>query len=164
MKCYTEQEQFAQDSLWKLYWTMNHVFAYIIHSYKVNKEYEKAIAFYEAYDKLLSVFDNGCSDFYATDKIFACENKANVYMKMGEKEKCLAELNRFFTLADQVRSVAQSSDFNIAIRNPIYFSNISKEILEEYMADIQPERALGKYDAFFSEDEAYSQFKKSVVK
>lgn len=163
-KCYTEQEQFAQDSLWKLYWTMNHVFACITHSYMVNKEYEKAIAFYEAYEKLLSVFDSGCSDFYATDKIFACENKADVYMKMGEKDKCLAELKQFFTLADQVRTVAQSSNFNVAIRNPIYFSNISEEILEEYMADIHPERALKKYDAFFGENEAYSQFKKSVVK
>ncbi|MBR5445717.1 MAG: helix-turn-helix transcriptional regulator [Clostridia bacterium] len=163
-RCHTEQDQFAKESLWKLYWTMNHVFACITHSYMVNKEYEKAIAFYEAYEKHLSVFDNGCSDFYATDKIFACENKANVYMKMGEKEKCLAELKRFFILADQVRSVARSSDFHIAIRNPIYFSNISEEILEEYMAEIQPEGVLGKYDAFFGEEEAYIRFKESVVK
>ena len=85
-------------------------------------------------------------------------------MKMGDKEKCLAELKRFFTLAEQVRTVAQSSDFNIAARNPMYFSNISEEIGEEYMSNIYPEKALGKYDAFFGEDEAYIQFKKSVVK
>ncbi len=27
-----------------------------------------------------------------------------------------------------------------------------------------PEKALGKYDAFFGEDEAYTQFKKSIAK
>ena len=98
-----------------------------------------------------------------TDKIIACENKAQVYMKMGNKEKCLKELKRFFALAEQVRTVAQSSDFNIAARNPMYFSNISEEIGEEYMSNIYPEKALGKYDAFFGNDEAYIQFKQSIT-
>ena len=162
-KCYAEQEQFAEDSLFKLYWTMSHVFEYMTHSYMVNEEYEKAIAFFDAHEKILSVFDGGCSDFYATYKVFACENKAKVYMKMGDKIKCLEELKRFFALAEQVKAVAQSSDFNIAVRNPIYFSNISEEIAEEYMSSIYPEKALGKYDAFLGEDEAYLEFKKTIV-
>ena len=143
---------------------MSHVFEYMTHSYTVNKDYEKAIAFFNAHEKLVSIFDGGCPDFCATYKIFACENKAKVYMKMGDKEKCLAELKRFFALAEQVRAVARSSDFNIAVRNPVYFSNISDEIAEEYMSNIYPEKALGKYDAFFGEDDAYIQFKKSVIK
>lgn len=162
-KCYAEQEQFAEDSLFKLYWAMSHIFEYMTHSYTVNKEYEKAIAFFDAHERMLSVFDSGCSDFYATYKVFACENKAKVYMKMGEKSKCLEELKRFFELAEQVRAVAKSSDFNIAVRNPMYFSNISEEIGEEYMPNIYPEKALRKYDAFFGEDEAYIEFKKSVT-
>lgn len=162
-KCYAEQEQFAEDSLFWLYWTMSHVFEGMTHSYTVNKEYEKAIAFFDAHEKMLSVFDGGCSDFCATYKIYACESKAEVYMKMGDKERCLTELKRFFVLADQVKAVAQSSDTNIAVRNPMYFSDISEEIGEEYMSRIYPERALGKYDAFFGEDEAYLQFKKSIV-
>ncbi len=163
-KCYEEQEVFAEDSLWKLYWTMSHVFEHMTHSYTVNKEYEKAIAFFNAHEKLLSVFDGGCSDFYATYKIFTCENKAQVYMKMGDKEKCLEELKRFFALAEQVKAVAKSSDFNIAVRNPIYFSKISEEIGEEYMSNIYPEKALGKYDTFFGDDEVYIKFKESVAK
>lgn len=163
-KCYTEQAQFAEDSLWNLYWTMSHVFEHMTHSYTINKDYKKAIAFFTAHEKLLSIFDSGCSDFYATAKTFACENKAKVYMKMGDKEKCLEELKHFFTLAKQVRAVAQSSDFNIAVRNPIYFSNISEEIREEYMSNIYPEKALGKYDAFFDNDEAYLRFKNSIIK
>ncbi len=163
-KCFADQEQFAEDSLWNLYWTMSHIFEYMTHTFTINGEYEKALAFFEAHEKLLSVFDKGCSDFCATYKIFACENKAKVYMKTGDKEKCLAELKRFFALAEQVRTVAQSSDFNIAVRNSMYFSNISEEIREEYMSNIYPEKALGKYDAFFGDDEAYIRFKKSVAK
>ncbi len=163
-KCFAEQEQFAEDSLFNLYWTMSHIFEYMTHSYTVNKEYEKTLAFFDAHEKLLSIFDSGCPDFYATYKVWACENKAKVYMNMGDKEKCLAELKRFFALAEQVKAVAQNSDFNIAVRNPMYFSNISEEIGEEYMSNIYPEKALGKYDAFFGEDEAYIQFKKSIAK
>lgn len=161
-KCYEEQEQFAEDSLWKLYWTMSHVFEYITHTLVQNKEYEKALAFFEAHERLLGIFDYGCSDFCATYKIFACENKAKVYMRMGDKEKCLTELKRFFALAVQVKAVAKSGDFNIAVRNPIYFSNISEEIGEEYMANIYPEKALPKYDSFFGNDDAYLQFKKEM--
>lgn len=161
-KCFTELERFAEDSLWKLYWTMSHVFENMTHSLTWNKEYEKALAFFDAHEKLLSVFDNGCPDFYAFYKIIACENKAEVYMKIGDKAKCLAQLKRFFTLAEQVKKVAGSSDFNIAVRNPIYFSNISEEICEEYMLNVYPEKALSKYDAFFGDDEAYLQFKKDV--
>lgn len=163
-KSYAEQEQFAEESLWKLYWTMSHVFEYMTHSYMVNNDDEKALAFIDAHEKLLSVFDGGCTDFYATYKIYACENKARVYMKMGNKEKCLEELKHFFALAEQVRAVAQSNDFSIAARNPMYFSSISKEIVEEYMSNIYPEKALGKYDAFFGTDEAYIRFKQSVSK
>ena len=163
-KCFVEQEQLVEESLWKLYWTMSRVFECMTHSYMTNKEYEKAITFCDAHEKLLSIFDCGCSDFYATYKIFVCENKAKAYMKMGDKEKCLAELKRFFVLAKQVKSVAQSSDFNIAVRNPMYFSNISEEIGEEYMPNIYPEKAFNKYDAFFGEDKAYIQFKESIAK
>ena len=120
------------------------------------------MAFFEAHERLLGIFDYGCSDFCATYKIFACENKAKVYMRMGDKEKCLAELKRFFALAEQVKAVAKSSDFNIAVRNHIYFSCISEEIGEEYMSNIYPEKALAKYDPFFGDDEAYLQFKKEV--
>ncbi len=161
---FKDQEQYAEDSLWKLYWTMSHVFEIMTNSYKSNGEYEKAIAFFNAHEKLLGIFDGGCPNFYATYKVIAAESKAQVYMKMGDKENCLASLKRFFELADQVKAVAESKDFNIAVRNPSYFSGISEEILEEYMPGIFPEKALGKYEAFFGEYEPYVQFKDSVIK
>lgn len=162
-RCFAEQEQFAEDSLWKLFWTMSHVFESMTHSFKNNKEYDKALAFLHAHEKLLSVFDDGCPDFYAAYKMVACENKAEVYMRLGDKEKCFAELKRFYDLAKQVQAVAQNHDFNIAVRNPTYFSGISEEIYEEYMSNVNPSKALLKYDAFFGDDEAYVQFKEGIT-
>ena len=84
-------------------------------------------------------------------------------MKIGDKENCIAELRRFFELAKQVKDVATSADLNISKRNPVYFSSIKEEILEEYMTNIYPEKALSKYDKFFGEDEEYNKFKREVL-
>ncbi len=162
-KCFSEQEEFAETSLWKLYHTMSHVFEHITRALTANKEYEKAIAFFEAHEKLLSIFDAGCPDFCATYKTVTCETKAKAYMKLGNKEKCLEELKRFMILTEQVKRVAKETDLNIAVRNPIYFSSISEEIGEEYMSSIYPEKALKKYDAFFGDDESYIQLKSSIT-
>ncbi len=162
-RSYAEQLQYAERELFQMYWTMSQVFEYVSHSLMPNGDNEKAVAFLEAHEKLLSVFDVGCPDFYATYKIFACGRKADVYMKLADKEKCLAELKRFFELAQQVRDVAKNDDFNIATRNPVYFSDIEEEILEEYMDDVYPDRALSKYDAFFGDDEEYKKFKDDVL-
>ena len=161
-KCYAEQKQFAEVSLWKLYWTMSHVFECLTYSLALNEEYEKAVNFFDAHEKFLSVFDGGCADFNATYKIIACENKARAYMKMGDKMRCLQELKRFFELAEQVKAVAESGDLNINKRNPMYFGSVTEEITEEYMTNICPQRVLPKYDQFFGEDEFYLNFKKNI--
>ncbi len=163
-KCLTEQEQYAEDSLWKMYWTMSHIFEFITHTFLYEKkDYEKALAFLDAHDKLLSVFDSGCGDFYVAYKITVCANKAHAYMKMGNRENCLSELKRFFVLAEQVKKVAESNNFNIAVRNPVYFSRIENEILEEYMPDIQPQMIFCEYDGFFGNSEEYLQFKNKMT-
>lgn len=161
-KCFEEQKQYGVFHLWQMYWTMSHVFERMCNTLVNNNEFEKAIAFFEAHEKLLSVFDKGCPDFYATYKILACDNKAKAYMKMGDKEKCLSELRRFFDLAEQVKSIAKCGDVDLAVRNPLYFSSLTERIEEEYMTSIRPENALYKYDGFFGDDEAYRQFKKEV--
>ena len=96
-----------------------------------------------------------------------CAWTSTRYACPGREHREMKESNLkliFVYVKEQVRAVARSSDFNIAVRNPVYFSNISDEIAEEYMSNIYPEKALGKYDAFFGEDDAYIQFKKSVIK
>jgi len=66
-KDYTQQEQYVEDALWRLYCTMSHVFEYMTHTYTVHKDYEKAIAFFDAHEKLLSVFDA----FFGEDEAYA---------------------------------------------------------------------------------------------
>ena len=78
---------------------MNRIFEKLTRTYVQKKEYEKALAFCEAYERLLSVFDGGCPDFYVADKIFVCEYKAQIYMKTGSKEKCFSELEKYAVLA-----------------------------------------------------------------
>jgi len=162
-KCFVEQEQYAEMSLWKMYWTMSHVFESLVGTFIVNAEYEKALAFLEAHDNLLSIFDSGCENFNATYKIIVSDSRAKTYMKMGNKEKCLEELRRFWSLSEQVKEVAKCEDLNIAARNPVYFSSLTEEIGEEYMTSINPERALYKFDSFFGDDEEYLRFKKEVM-
>ena len=160
--CFFEVERFAKDSLWKLYWTMNHVFEHLIRILTINEDYEKALAFFDAHEKLLGIFDRGCPDFNATYKIINCESKAETYMKIGDTENCLKMLRKFFDLAEQVKTVAVSTDFNIAVRNPTYFSKTSEEFVEEYITDVRPEKVFSKYDGFFGNNRAYQQFKNKV--
>ena len=141
---------------------MSHVFESLICEFVNNNKFEKALAFHDAHDKLLSIFDDGCSDFYATYKILSCDSRAKTYMKMGNREKCLEELRRFYSLAEQVKNVAKCTDLNISARNPMYFSALTEEIGEEYMTSINPERALYKFDSFFGDDEEYLRFKEEV--
>lgn len=166
-KCYAEQKAFAEEILLKMYWTMSHIFEAVTHTLsRCENEYERALAFFDAHERLLSIFDGGCADFNATYKIFACENKAQTYMKLGNKAKCLEELRCFFELAKQVKAVAQSTDFTPSARNPVYFSELGEEAAEhyaeEYMPDIYPEKAWGKYDEFFGDDGDWLRFKSEV--
>ena len=142
---------------------MNHVFIILIGTLLKDKDYQKAIRFLEAQETLLSVFDGGCPDFYTCDKILACMQKAGAYRDLKDKEHCLLELEKLVRLAGQAKTVEQSENFNIAVRNPLYFGDISGAIKEEYVSDFHPEQLLAKYDGFFGEDPAYLQFKKSVI-
>lgn len=163
-KSYAEQEAYAQGSLSSLYHTASHVFESLTSVAIGNKEYEKAINIIDAHEKMLSVFDKGCPDFYATYKIWAKNQKALAYMKIGDKETCLSSLREFIDIAKQIKEVAKSEDFNIAVRNPMYFGSISEPIYEEYMSDVFPSRILPKFEAFFGDDESFANLKKEAEK
>ena len=160
--CYAEQLQFGETALWRLWWTMSHVFDILRSTLVQKKEFEKALRFLEAQETLLSVFDGGCPDFYTCDKLFTCMSKAGVYKNLNDKANCLRELQKLARLAEQAKTVEKSEDFNIAVRNSVYFSDISGVIKEEYISDFHPEQLLAKYDGFFGDDEDYLQFKKTV--
>ena len=162
-KSYKEQLQFAEDSMWKLYWTMSRILSHVTNSLTENKEYEKAIAFFIANEKMLSIFDEGCPDFFSTYKMINCERKAKAYMKIGDKDNCLKALTDFIELSQKVKAGTQNEDFNIAVRNPTYFSDISEEIREEYLANIYSEETFNYYDEFLNDSSKYIELKKKYI-
>ena len=164
-KSYAEQEQYAQYALWKMYWTMSHVLEKMSYTYTEQGQTDKALAFIKANQALLSTFDLGCPNFYAAYKITAYSNEAKAYMKLGNKQKCLAALKQFFVVASQVNEVAKSEDFHVCARNPLYFSAIlDRDLMEEcILPGVHPEKFFPTFDAFFGEDEEYAAFKQAVL-
>ena len=47
------------------------------------KEYEQVLSWCRAHEKLLSIFDEGCEDFFVCHKLWNCEAKAQAYKKLA---------------------------------------------------------------------------------
>ena len=124
--------------------------------------YWSAALFGEAHRKLLSVFDEGCENFYACHKFFANYQLAHSYRKMGDKEKCLHTLRTLATCLSHVKTVETSENFSVSARNPSYFGCI--DVMEEYLLGFNADGMLGAFDAFFGEDETYLAVKADIMK
>lgn len=127
-------------------------------------KFEEVISFCKAHLKLLSVFDEGCGDFYVCHKFFANHLLAHAYRKIGNRELCLETLYNLLDASSKFQSVEESEDFNVSARNPMYFSNIAdSDSCEEYMSNFSYGNMLSAFDEFFGDDEAYLEFKKRVI-
>lgn len=125
--------------------------------------FQEAILFCKTHLKLLSIFDEGCADFYATHKFFATHLLAHAYRKNGNKELCLDTLYALMRYVPQIQNVEKSADFKISSRNPIFFSSINDEAKsEEYISNFKIGNMLSAFDRFFGDDDAYLQFKKEM--
>ncbi|MBQ8439872.1 MAG: helix-turn-helix transcriptional regulator [Clostridia bacterium] len=163
-KDYAEHAKFTEENLWRCYLAMDSLLELKINSLTETKEYEKVPVWCSARQKLLSVFDDGCPDFYISHKLWNCNAKAQAYKKMGEKGKCLEELRNFVDCTKYFKPDAKGEYYQLAARNPIYFSNISDPgSQEEYMTAIYFDKWLSGYDKFFGDDAEYLQFKKGLV-
>ncbi len=126
-------------------------------------KYQEAISFCKAHQKLLSVFDEGCSDFYATHKFFATHLLAHAYRKIGDRESCLKTLYDLAAIISQMKSVEKSDSFDASVRNPMYFSHIANEGKEEeYISGFRWGTLLSAFDKFYGDDQEYLTFKKSI--
>ena len=128
-------------------------------------KYRESALFGEAHQKLLSVFDAGCENFYACHKFFANHQLAHSYRKLGDKANCLHTLRTMAACISHMKAVENSESFSVSIRNPAFFSHIGgEEHMEEYMSDFGAGHMLGIFDAFFGDDEAYLACKAEIVK
>ncbi|MBQ3507120.1 MAG: helix-turn-helix domain-containing protein [Clostridia bacterium] len=128
-------------------------------------KYREAVHFGKAHLKLLSVFDDGCENFYATHKFFANHLLAHAYRKLDDKAGCLEALRALATCVSHMKAVENSESFSVSTRNPAFFSHIdSEEHMEEYMSGFGAGGMLGSFDAFFGEDEKYLACKAEIVR
>lgn len=163
-KSYREHATYTEESLFDCYITMDQLFELKRISLMENKEYEKLLSWCHAHEILLSVFDEGCADFYVTHKIWNCEAKAQAYKKLGNPKQCLEELKNLAALAKYLNPDAKAEQYQIGLRNPMYFSTIQDPgTQEEYMTKLYFEKLLSNYDSFFDHDSEYLAFKRDLV-
>ena len=159
-KDYLEHARFTENSLLECYWIMDQLFELKRIALLEQKEYEKVLSWCRAHEKLLSVFDEGCEDFFVCHKLWNCEARAQAYKKLGKKEECLLELKTFASLTKHLNPTAKAENYQIGVRNPLYFSTIKDpSTQEEYMTRVYFEKLLSHYDGFFENDEQYLNFK-----
>ena len=158
-----ELERFVEKNLFDCWLAMDLNLDMLTSRYSELEQFDKSIAFCKARLNLLSVFDDGCSNFYATHKFFTTLLLAHAYRKTDNKNACLDTLHSLTTLFEQMQEVAQSKDFRVSARNSLYFSHIhNDEMMEEYAYGFTLDRMLGAFDAFFGDDAEYLAFKKTL--
>ena len=164
-KDYLEHARYTENSLLKCYWIMDQLFTLKRIALLEQEEYGKVLSWCRAHEKLLSVFDEGCEDFHVCHKLWNHEVKAQAYKKLGKKEECLQELKTFASLTKYLNPTAKAENYQIGLRNPLYFSTIDDlGTQEEFMTTICFEKLLSKYDNFFDNDEEYLDFKNGLMK
>jgi transcriptional regulator with XRE-family HTH domain len=162
-KDYLEHARFTENNLLECYWIMDALFELKRTALLEQKEYQKVLSWCSAHEKLLSVFDDGCESFYVSHKLWNCEAKAQAYKKLGKKDECLRELKAFASLTKYLNENAKAENYQIGLRNPLYFSTIDDlGTQEEFVTTIDFDELLSRYDAFFENNEQYSAFKKDL--
>ena len=151
--------EYVEEHLHTYWWTMSHLlYGLMSNLFRVSGNLEKAVMFHDIHRKLLEIFDAGGDDFYAEYKIQECEEAAQIYMKLSDKKACLKELRRLVELCKKVETVAASKSFNIAKRNLCFADIEAVEILEEFLLQINPKKALEKCALFFGDDPDFAAF------
>ena len=158
-----ELEKYVEKNLFDCWLAMDINLDMLTSRFSENEQFDKSIAFCKARLKLLSVFDDGCPDFYATHKFFTTLLLAHAYRKTGDKAACLETLYSLASLFEQVEKVAQVDDHRVSTRNAMYFAHMNNDnMMEEYAYGFKLENMLGAFNQFFGEDADYLAFKQTL--
>ncbi len=164
------QLRFVEESLFYCQLAMRHSVEGLIYSLLHTKQdIERARLFQGLLVRLLELFDgNNASEpwpLWAAAKMQAHELGATIHMKRGDMAACLDELEAFFALAASARAiaahaVAHADDANclhLSCRNSYFADTTAPELLEEFMAEVHPERVLPKYATFLAGEARFEQ-------
>ena len=158
-----ELEKYVEKNLFDCWLAMDINLDMLTSRFSENEQFDKSIAFCKARLKLLSVFDDGCPDFYATHKFFTTLLLAHAYRKTGDKAACLETLYSLASLFEQVEKVAEVEDHHVSARNAMYFAHMNNDnMMEEYAYGFKLENMLGAFNQFFGEDADYLAFKQTL--
>ena len=158
-----ELMRFGQRQVFTLWQTMDHLLMMMVSGY-YTRDARRALAFSEVREKLLSLFDLVCPDFYAARKFVAADTWAKLQRATEDKEGCLAALRRQMALGEQCRAVAGLKDHQIAARNGLFFDQLKDdpEMQEEWMPIPNLPRHLEKYEDFLGDDEGFRSLKEEM--
>lgn len=160
---YREHEEYTEKHLFEAFLMMDALFELKRKALAEKQEYKKLIFWCNAHDKLLSCFDEGCEDFYACHKFWSCDSRARAYKNLGDKCSCFKELKKLVAFSKFFNPDARSEDYQIGIRNPLFFSTITDPgAQEEYMSEIDLKLLLSDYDTFFKDDTEYAELKMNI--
>ena len=158
-----EYASFTENHLFECYLIMDRLFELKRKSLTEQKKHRELLSWCHAHEKLLSVFDEGCPDFYVSLKIWNCEAQAQAYKNLGDHESCLHELETLISLTKSLNPDAKGAFYQIGARNPLYFSTIQDQgTQEEFMTEFPLKNILAKYDRFFENNEKYLKLKDSI--
>ena len=144
-------ERYAGWEVLQLWHTLYFLLSAMSGSFSARGNWERALAFAEAGERLAALFDGGCPDFYAFRKLMAAEKCASLCMDRGDRQGCLDALERVAACGELIQAAAGAESRHIAERNPLFFAGLREnpEALEEWSPPFPLTPIFQKYEAFF---------------
>ncbi len=159
-------ERYGAREILSLWGTLYRMLSNLSESLSAKGEKERALAFAQAGESMLSLFDGGCPDFFAFRKLMAAEKCASLRMDLGDRAGCLEDLRRVLSADELIRSAAGAGSHHIADRDPLFFSGLREDpqALEEWAPEFPFAPVFEKYKAFFGDDEEFQALLKETEK
>lgn len=155
--------RFGEKEIFSLWNTMEHLLAAMTAACAAQGEPERALAFAEAREQMLSLFDAGCPGFFAARRLWAAEAVAAQHMTLCDRAGCLEALGRFMAFAEESRAAAEAESHEISRRNPLFFHHMRNES-EVWTTGLPTALILRKYAAFFGDAEDFRELMKEAEK
>ncbi|MBR4691172.1 MAG: helix-turn-helix transcriptional regulator [Oscillospiraceae bacterium] len=156
-RCDTELARFGERELWKLWLTMDQLISFMVSGFCQREDARRALAFAELREELLSLFDRGCPDFFASRKFLAADTCAKLLRAAEEREGCLNALRRQAAYGEQCRTGAETEDHRFAARNPLFFDRLGEDLeaQEEWVRFPDLPAFFRMYEEFLGDSEEY---------
>ena len=143
-----EHGRFTEKHLFECYLAMDQLFELKRIALLEQRDWAGLLAWSRAHETLLSVFDAGCDDFFLCHKFWVCEAEARAYKGLGDAEGCRQAVSKLTAMASRMPAASPSEAFQIAARNPLYFSSLTDpDTQEEFMTTPPLQPILAPYAA-----------------